>query len=506
MVDVRRASHALLLVLVAMAACGDDEAASSGSGGGGGATSTAGSSTASSSASSPTSVSSTASSTGGGGQTPDCPEIDLTLDGHQLFGPLGAPQDLTVVLDVDPQIGGAGADVAIIEVRSLIDYHETEGRLPGDFDLASEGEGDTCVHCVFVLEDDGDDEAPTYFQESGTFRIEPGAQPALGTGSITLEDVVLREAIVDPDDRATTFVEGGGCVLVRSATVQLTRTTCGVLADYAEEAIDCLESADGCCDALDACTDGGADPGGCTSCLVGDGDPERCAEVFSACHSAGCLVPPEWTCDEAAYWTGEVCDCDCGVLDLDCFDEDLTMTGCPDGGRCGDLTPECVPAEWTCPALYYGDGQVCACSCGALDPDCEDPDAVLANCQDGQTCSEAGACEGLPEDWSCDASAFADGTTCDCACGGTDPDCDEAGRTVVGCEDGEICLDGGCAPAGWTCPADWYEDGSCDCGCGVPDLGCADASEASCDTCNCDTGEWCSLDEVVDGDSHLCAR
>ncbi len=45
----------------------------------------------------------------------------------------------------------------------------------------------------------------------------------------------------------------------------------------------------------------------------------------------------------------------------------------------------------------------------------------------------------IPADWSCADAAFGDGTTCDCECGGIDPDCSITDAPLVGCEAGEIC-------------------------------------------------------------------
>src|SRR5437763_829511 len=42
-------------------------------------------------------------------------------------------------------------------------------------------------------------------------------------------------------------------------------------------------------------------------------------------------------------------------------------------------------------------------------------------------------------------------------------------------------------PAGWTCDASFFGDGSCDCGCGAVDSDCADATFASCEFNSCPT-------------------
>jgi hypothetical protein len=97
-----------------------------------------------------------------------------------------------------------------------------------------------------------------------------------------------------------------------------------------------------------------------------------------------------------------------------------------------------VPAEWTCPDGWYEAADGCDCACGAPDPDCDDPEQDVLGCQDGQTC-EAGLCEGIPTDWSCEDAAFDDGANCNCECDAHDPDCDDVANPVVGCTGDQVC-------------------------------------------------------------------
>jgi len=63
----------------------------------------------------------------------------------------------------------------------------------------------------------------------------------------------------------------------------------------------------------------------------------------------------------------------------------------------------------------------------------------------------------VPNAWTCQHTAYQDGTTCDCMCGGTsgimDPDCAIANATVNGCTSGQVCFKDGCVtpPANDTC-------------------------------------------------------
>jgi hypothetical protein len=76
-----------------------------------------------------------------------------------------------------------------------------------------------------------------------------------------------------------------------------------------------------------------------------------------------------------------------------------------------------------------------------------------------------GACMGIadqsainqiaaPPGWSCTADKFEDGTTCDCACGAQDTDCDVDANSVTGCSTpGDRCFQGACVtpPTNDTC-------------------------------------------------------
>ncbi len=47
--------------------------------------------------------------------------------------------------------------------------------------------------------------------------------------------------------------------------------------------------------------------------------------------------------------------------------------------------------------------------------------------------------DAVPQAWTCAKTAFGDGTTCDCACGAHDPDCDIAAAPVAGCTGTQVC-------------------------------------------------------------------
>jgi hypothetical protein len=56
-----------------------------------------------------------------------------------------------------------------------------------------------------------------------------------------------------------------------------------------------------------------------------------------------------------------------------------------------ELYIEPPPPTWTCDLEYYRDGQFCDCTCGAWDPDCDDPANDVFDCDDGEVCKKDGS-------------------------------------------------------------------------------------------------------------------
>jgi hypothetical protein len=132
-------------------------------------------------------------------------------------------------------------------------------------------------------------------------------------------------------------------------------------------------------------------------------------------------VPTSWTCPESYYGTNDGCDCNCGAPDPDCTrNGDCGNWNWPDMSSTCDMLRakyvcsgntesscpteapyECVfvsggsydfdfdydngPDGWTCSPSYYNTNDGCDCGCGIWDPDCDDADAHVYNCD--------GACE-----------------------------------------------------------------------------------------------------------------
>jgi hypothetical protein len=112
-----------------------------------------------------------------------------------------------------------------------------------------------------------------------------------------------------------------------------------------------------------------------------------------------------------------------------------------------DITPggsAPAPAGWSCAASKYASNDGCDCACGAPDPDCEDPAAVVKGCGSGQSCSPQGTCvTGCTDECAAGAKECASDSQIR-TCGQFDSDsCREwgAGQT---CAAGTICKDGAC--------------------------------------------------------------
>lgn len=168
-----------------------------------------------------------------------------------------------------------------------------------------------------------------------------------------------------------------------------------------------------------------------------------------------------------------------------------------------------VPAGWTCTSIAYGDG-ACDCGCGALDPDCSEASLdTCEQCNGPGSCSfgecpghidpdDVAKCVAPPAGWTCAASAYHDGATCDCGCGVRDEDCEDGSATSCdNCSGAGSCAQGPCpsavmaddnsrcsVPPEWDCPAEAYGDGVCNCGCNAVDVDCPDANATSCVECD----------------------
>ncbi len=149
-------------------------------------------------------------------------------------------------------------------------------------------------------------------------------------------------------------------------------------------------------------------PSGC-SCAIGCAKNGNCCDDYAAackcqpscagkqCGDDGCGGQCG-TCSANAPFCGADQQCT-GICIKQCVGKACGDDGC--GGQCGSCgssatcsaNSQCVPATWQCAALYFADGQACDCGCGAPDPDCTDPKALVFGCPTSSTaCSAAGLC------------------------------------------------------------------------------------------------------------------
>jgi len=280
--------------------------------------------------------------------------------------------------DTNPTLGGADTD-------SLYFYAYEEG-LTGSFDLGSGDEASfaTCLACLLVVEDQPaeGDPARIYFQQSGTLDLGT-TTPYYIAGSLT--DVTLVEVTLDDETGASTPVPNGQCLHITNLTFDIQPPTPGWECDpsYYDA------GAEDYCD----CECGAVDP----DCSISEIEIYGCYEGQTCSSSAECEgLPTAWTCDANAFEDGTTCDCDCGVLDPDCAIPNAPVTGCTSGTTCNLDYGTCIPDTWTCEPAYYNATDGCDCDCGAIDPDCSDPNATVYGCDDpGETgvCLPDGTCQ-----------------------------------------------------------------------------------------------------------------
>lgn len=337
----------------------------------------------------------------------------------------------------------------------------------------------------------------------------------------------------------------------------------GTAEQYEDDACDCgLGARDPGC-GENGCTEPGCVSAWCDTCVDAQGEPTSCRGGSGSDDDDGngadgepgdsggggddsgggsSTAPAGWTCSEFYYGDGD-CDCGCGVIDSDCSD------GCAEAGcfaavcdfcfESGGIMGQCEappPADWSCDAERYEDGEICDCGCGLADPDCGQAEGCTEpGCQadacnhctdtDGAPASCAGE---VPSGWSCDPLAYGDGT-CTCGCGVTDVDCEAAdaggdnpqGCTEAGCwaEVCETCYDGNgfgeClqpAPDGWTCDRYAFFDDLCTCGCGYKDPQCDGAGcfepgcrASACESCRDNVGEYTRCDAPAPPSGWTCS-
>jgi len=157
------------------------------------------------------------------------------------------------------------------------------------------------------------------------------------------------------------------------------------------------------------------------------------------------------------YNAGDGCDCGCGSFDPDCEAAYCTEVGCEEPtcdwcemvGASGDdaggpAIERTLCGTWTCDDKYFGDGGLCDCGCGAIDPDCDAGGCASPDCMDSgcDVCRDGSGQMIRCYVSHCTETTFEDGY-CDCGCGAPDPDCVGFGCIQPGCmaDSCEVCRD-----------------------------------------------------------------
>lgn len=193
------------------------------------------------------------------------------------------------------------------------------------------------------------------------------------------------------------------------------------------------------------------------------------------CSKIGHCVPKAWTCAPEQFEGADGCHCGCGAKDLDCDLLGQAKLGCGPGEVC-DGSGKCtakVPKGWKCPDFFYDDGLLCHCNCGLLDPDCNNPNNLIADCSAGGCDKAAGVCGAC--------KPICAGNVCgDDGCGGTCGTC--ADPKLPGCSQGQCVAQ--CTPScsGKSCGSD---------GCGGSCGTCKSGAECSSGSCVAPAGKSC---------------
>ena len=267
---------------------------------------------------------------------------------------------------------------------------------------------------------------------------------------------------------------------------------------------DVIDTYEGCCDEIGRlvwCQDGD------TYCIDCAGLNPECGwgdSGFYDCGTEGAAEPsgefPKdcggacegWTCDSDWYGAGDGCDCECGCWDPDCDDPEQQIWNCEVGETCG-MPGVCQAAK--CPG-YEGDTTCCY-----VDDPCEWSGDSICDCQGFCPWDESDCAPQVCPGWACNPAVYDSGDGCDCECGCWDPDCSDPAQKVYNCHDDEICAEPGvCESGAEFCPGyegsseccttedpcDWAGDDYCDCSgfCGWDEVDCsAGDKSALCEPC-----------------------
>lgn len=136
-----------------------------------------------------------------------------------------------------------------------------------------------------------------------------------------------------------------------------------------------------------SCTSPGCESPVCEYCNDDSGQRTACGGTWTT------AVPS--TCNKSYYGLDGLCDCGCGSIDPDC----PANTGCSEVGCVGEACEVCHASigggmraclSWSCDPAAYASGDGCDCGCGAEDPDCAGGGCETPGCRNDvcETCHD----------------------------------------------------------------------------------------------------------------------
>jgi hypothetical protein len=187
-----------------------------GDGGKGGTTTTGGTATGGTSGASGAGDggSSGSGATGGSGGSPVCTEISLSMFVGAIVDPT-LPAVGAYYFEVDPELGDPFTDTFEVQFWDSGSAGTTyDGALLGSFMLGPPGPDSNyafCSRCLIVRQDEMSSREKTFFQTEGTITLTTTSDQMNGFPNWTIDDVTLREVIIDTD-QISTVVPGGACL------------------------------------------------------------------------------------------------------------------------------------------------------------------------------------------------------------------------------------------------------------------------------------------------------
>jgi hypothetical protein len=224
--------------------------------------------------------------TSGTGGSPPCTEITVSTYVGDLIDDSALPALALYDFDILPELGTAIIDTFEIQFWDSQGSGSFDGGLTGSFMLGPPGMDANyafCSRCLVAYQDQGSaTREKIFFQTEGTLIVAMDSLQMEGYPNFTVDDVTLREVIIDAD-QISTVVPGGECLHITSATHRIPYPndwTCNI-AWYTDIDCDC-----GCGQLDPTCTSSGASA--CRYCW--------CNDTFGMCSASEVESNANWQC------------------------------------------------------------------------------------------------------------------------------------------------------------------------------------------------------------------